>query len=204
MPYASSERKLQYMRERNAKIKAEGRCVQCAKPSDGKQRCPVCREYWRQRNKARIDAGKCVTCGLPSKPGKRLCMFCAGQKYAHQKAVAKSGKCWGCWMPVGDGKSYCNECREKERLRIQALKREAFNAYGGSRCACCGEDQFVFLQLDHIEPGGASERNKSNLAGPKLYAKLRREGFPPGYQVLCANCNFAKGLLGQCPHQKER
>lgn len=26
-------------------------------------------------------------------------------------------------------------------------------------------------------------------------------GWPPGYQVLCHNCNVAKRILGTCPHQ---
>jgi hypothetical protein len=28
-------------------------------------------------------------------------------------------------------------------------------------------------------------------------------GFPPIFQVLCMNCNFAKGKLGFCPHIKK-
>ena len=28
------------------------------------------------------------------------------------------------------------------------------------------------------------------------------EKYPPGYQVLCHNCNLAKGFYGSCPHQK--
>lgn len=27
--------------------------------------------------------------------------------------------------------------------------------------------------------------------------------YPPGFQVLCHNCNFGKSLYGVCPHQRE-
>jgi hypothetical protein len=37
-----------------------------------------------------------------------------------------------------------------------------------------------------------------------MAAWLRRNKFPSGYQVLCHNCNFSKGHVGICPHEKER
>ena len=30
---------------------------------------------------------------------------------------------------------------------------------------------------------------------------LKRNDYPPGFQVLCHNCNWAKHALGRCPHQ---
>jgi hypothetical protein len=37
--------------------------------------------------------------------------------------------------------------------------------------------------------------------GVRFYSWLRRNNYPEGYQVLCFNCNIAKGLYGVCPHQ---
>jgi hypothetical protein len=37
-----------------------------------------------------------------------------------------------------------------------------------------------------------------------VYRSLRNQGYPPGYQVLCHNCNWAKYAYGECPHQKEK
>jgi hypothetical protein len=34
-----------------------------------------------------------------------------------------------------------------------------------------------------------------------LYIWLRQRDWPPGYRVLCVNCNFAIGHFGKCPHQ---
>lgn len=71
--------------------------------------------------------------------------------------------------------------------------------YGGS-CQCCGEDNVVFLSLDHIRGGGTEERTKTKKVGGSLYKKLRREPVDDRYQVLCYNCNFAKGDRSDCPH----
>jgi hypothetical protein len=34
-------------------------------------------------------------------------------------------------------------------------------------------------------------------------ALLRKNNFPPGYQVLCMNCNFGKRYSMICPHQTQ-
>ena len=39
------------------------------------------------------------------------------------------------------------------------------------------------------------------LKGEKLNRWLKNNNYPKGFQILCWNCNFAKGVLGQCPHQ---
>jgi hypothetical protein len=66
----------------------------------------------------------------------------------------------------------------------------------GSRCACCGENEIWFLALDHI--GG---RDKTINRGKQELSRLRRLGWPKdNYQLLCHNCNLAKGFYGVCPH----
>jgi hypothetical protein len=90
----------------------------------------------------------------------------------------------------------------KDKEYRRKLKIETFNAYGGCFCVCCGEHHLEFLQLDHTNNNGAKERKENKCGtGPKLYIKLKREGFPPGYQVLCANCNFCKRDGSICPHK---
>lgn len=79
-------------------------------------------------------------------------------------------------------------------------KQKAIDGYGG-KCKCCGEVEICFLTIDHVNNDGSERRRNGEGSGDHLYAKLIREGFPPGYQVLCMNCNFAKGLFGSCPHE---
>jgi len=85
----------------------------------------------------------------------------------------------------------------------------AFEHYGGLKCACCGEDEFSFLSLDHIDEGaGNTERmemfGNRYQGGHHFYRKLRLKGFPSGYQVLCMNCQVGRrDNAGICPHVKK-
>lgn len=92
--------------------------------------------------------------------------------------------------------------RERQIKQHQRLRQEVLAAYGGPVCACCGETEEVFLTIDHIDGGGRQHRLQSGVKGD-FYAWLKRNGFPSGFQVLCWNCNHAKHVLGQCPHQKQ-
>ena len=86
-----------------------------------------------------------------------------------------------------------NRKRERDALKLQTIKQ-----YGGA-CACCGERTLRFLTIDHINNDGAAHKRAINRA--PMYRWLRRHNFPDGFQVLCFNCNCAKGLYGTCPHQ---
>lgn len=93
-------------------------------------------------------------------------------------------------------------CRSK-RARI---KEAVFAAYGGYKCACCGETEKAFLTIDHIENDGAAHRRsitgKRHSAGFHTYIWLVKNSFPNGFQVLCMNCNHGKRMNGGiCPHQ---
>jgi hypothetical protein len=83
---------------------------------------------------------------------------------------------------------------------------EAFKAYGGFRCACCGQEEFSFLSLDHIDGSGNEDRkirlgNKTQ-GGHHLYRNLKQETYPVGFQVLCMNCQVGKrDNFGICPHK---
>jgi hypothetical protein len=83
----------------------------------------------------------------------------------------------------------------------QKLKRQIFEAYGGARCACCGEVIASFLTLDHVNNDGYKDRH-GGKRGIALYLWLKQNGFPSGFQVLCFNCNCGRSINGGiCPHQ---
>ena len=70
-------------------------------------------------------------------------------------------------------------------------------------CACCGENKFlIFLTIDHIKGRDDLPDKEKNLVGTALYAYLKRNNYPPKYQVLCINCNSAKSDSGICPHKR--
>lgn len=85
--------------------------------------------------------------------------------------------------------------------RRQLDKIAAFEAYGGPFCKCCNEATQIFLSIDHIDNNGGEHRKGD---GKNLYRWLRAHKYPPGFQVLCFNCNRGKYLNGGiCPHQVE-
>lgn len=110
--------------------------------------------------------------------------------------------------PIGDfyvnkqrGKTYlwgnCKFCWADATLEKRAaIKDEGFEALGGE-CACCGEVGRMFLTLDHVQGRSPGDRRTGNNA----WLAAKREGWPKAkYQILCYNCNCAKGVYGVCPH----
>lgn len=81
------------------------------------------------------------------------------------------------------------------------LRRGVLDAYG-NRCACCGETTPEFLSLDHVNNDGEAHRRELKGYGRAIYQWLKNAGYPQDgrFQLLCHNCNMAKGLYGRCPH----
>jgi hypothetical protein len=50
------------------------------------------------------------------------------------------------------------------------------------------------LSIDHIH-GGGNKHKKVAGSGSLLYRWLKRNNYPPGYQVLCMNCQFIKSVV---------
>jgi hypothetical protein len=99
--------------------------------------------------------------------------------------------------------SRCLEChakygRQKHReLRVEVL---TFYSKGVPTCSCCGELEFEFLSIDHVRGGGNAHRKV--VRSQALLRWLKKSNFPEGFQVLCHNCNLAKGFYGYCPHER--
>lgn len=91
--------------------------------------------------------------------------------------------------------------REQQRVYDLSIKMKVIEGYGG-KCSCCGESTLEFLTIDHINNDGAEDRRKNGKkTGGKLYRWLIQNGYPKdNYQLLCYNCNCAKGFFGYCPH----
>src|SRR5271157_2659886 len=88
----------------------------------------------------------------------------------------------------------------KQREWKEALKVEVFTHYGDGRLCClwegCTVDDPDMLTLDHIKDNGAEHRRKMGTAsaGTGFYSKLRKAGFPQGYQTLCWNHQWKKQI----------
>lgn len=132
------------------------------------------KEKWAARNKARYLAD-------PDWKKKQ-------HKYQHEWRK-RDPKRWAEW------KAYMREYNKRHR---EKLKKKILEAYGAV-CACCGESQYEFLTLDHINGGGGAHLRKRSAPGVLL--DVIRDNFPRDkYQVLCMNCNWARSIHGKCPH----
>jgi hypothetical protein len=93
---------------------------------------------------------------------------------------------------------------KKGRERVKANKDKVYAAYGGYICACCKETEPDFLSIDHINNDGALHRKSLFGTGKgSIHGWLIKNNYPPGFQVLCMNCQIGKAKNnGVCPHQK--
>jgi len=76
--------------------------------------------------------------------------------------------------------------RRKQRMAVLW-----YYSGGAMTCVRCGFPDIRALVLDHIN-GGGTEHRRTMKAGTNVWLWLARHGFPPGYQILCANCNAIK------------
>lgn len=101
-------------------------------------------------------------------------------------------------------REYTDADRAYGRERRRRIRILALQAYGGDppACRCCGEDKIEFLSLEHSRGDGNTHR--ASVKGDFILA-LWRQGFPHdlGLEVLCFNCNLARGFHGYCPHERD-
>jgi len=92
--------------------------------------------------------------------------------------------------------------RKRERNYNARIKHMALEAYcdGDVECLCCGENHKIMLSIDHINRDGAAHRRIIGRGSDRLYAWLKKNNYPPGFRVLCINCNMTLGMTGSCPH----
>jgi len=200
-----SEKAKQAYRDR----KAKGLC-NCGKPTDqGYAQCQQCKEtarlYALKVLRQRAAAGQCISCGgINDDPkGRKNCQRCLKLIKAKIRRLRAAGQCLRCYKPAENGMAMCRACKERAKRRHDDFRRKVFERYGGAKCACCGETIFVFLTIDHTNNDGAKHRKEVGRAAYNICRWLHRNGYPPGFQVLCMNCNWAK-RFGPCPHQVMR
>ena len=112
-------------------------------------------------------------------------------------------------------KQWPNHCTYHQRvLQGQKERRLRVESLGG-KCACCGERDHKYLQIDHVNNDGRKHREAIRIgrkskkkqpvpSEPYYYgATLSNTDIerylnnnPGGLQILCANCNAAKNSNG--------
>jgi hypothetical protein len=159
----------------------------------------------KRRYKRLKATGMCASCAkTPAATGKTLCEKCVEAHKEFYKQSKKSKdfrqkraanlKEW-----VRDNQDYS---RQRNRSYIKRRRDEVFTRYGGE-CVCCGENEFVFLTLDHVHNDGKEERERWG-SGTQFYRAVKKRGYPKTLQLLCHNCNQAMRINGFCPHRPEQ
>lgn len=168
-------------------------------------------EYRRARRKSRIERGICTKCDNSAESGKTECQSCLDEmrkRAIRSREERKNrGECIQCGKEaVTAGR--CQKCRSRNLSLSQeihgARKLQVMSRYGRhGRAQCCWEgctvEDLDMLTLDHVENNGAEHRRSYTKTGrgggTQLYRLLEKQGYPPGYQTLCANHNLKKHIL---------
>lgn len=135
---------------------------------------------------------------------RKRCPVCRVPRSIH--SFNRSGK--------GMRRSQCRECEKAARIKDRdpdgrssstrhniRRRYKVLQHYSGKEvpdCECCGCDIYEFLSLDHVEGNGGKHR--SEIGSGRIYAWVWKNKLPPGFRVLCHNCNQAIGMYGYCPH----
>lgn len=195
---ACAEQSRKKAAEKRQRLTAEKRCITCGVRVERGTRCAACKEKnamaLSAKRKQRREAGLCQVCGAAPKPGCTLCQACidklsrrSSENYRKRKAA---GTCCYCSRKPLPGLSVCEYHQQKYDEYRRKLRLEVLDAYGGPVCALCGDDRVDALAIDHVDGGGRTHFRQENIRGSAdFYLWLKRNGFPPGFRVLCATCN---------------
>jgi hypothetical protein len=140
-------------------------------------------------------------------PGFRECLGCGNtplQQFSKNSKGRYQSRCKKCMRRyhIKKRKMFLERTGVPQAVAYRiTLRKEVLQYYGGipPSCACCGETLYEFLSIDHKEGGGSKHRK--NLKNRTVYCWLRQQGYPPGFRVLCHNCNQSIGVYGYCPHK---
>src|SRR3990167_3000853 len=104
------------------------------------------------------------------------------------------------WLKENKPTRFCqikDAINKRARFYRHKLRQECLQRYG-NKCICCGENHLEFLALDHKNNDGKEHRKQ--IKGRLIYEWAKNNNYPAIQQILCHNCNLAKGFYGRCPH----
>lgn len=81
---------------------------------------------------------------------------------------------------------YGERISAQQKATREKHKRAVFEHYGG-HCELCGISDIEVMTVDHLW-GDGHEHRKS--IGTRIHRWLIANEFPPGFRILCFNCNY--------------
>jgi len=94
-------------------------------------------------------------------------------------------------------------CARKSRAKTKLEILTHYGKDGFAQCCWngCAVDDVDMLTIDHVNDDGAAKRKDGTHArGFSFYVQLRMDGYPEGYQTLCANHQLKKEVLRKRRH----
>jgi hypothetical protein len=183
--------------KRDARLKADPTCSKCGKTKTFGDFPKGCVDYW------------CIQCrsdySLKLYHKRQKALSGAEKEADRQRQRVNREKRLARMLPGALAK-FRSGINAKNIAVRNGLRDKVYAAYGGYKCACCGETTKAFLSIDHVYNNGAAHRRFYSIkTGEQLYRWLIRESFPEGFQVLCMNCQWGKRNNGGiCPHVSEK
>lgn len=149
------------------------------------------RRYYH-RNRA-----KCLEAGRKWRAKNRAKARRSVRNYYYKNRTAQLTK-FKAWRTKNPDIFNASRYLSRDKLKLEVLMHYSLN--GVIECVKCKISDIDVLCLDHINDDGAAHRRQLKIAqrgrenGGGVYAVLKKHGFPPGLQVLCANCNMKKQM----------
>ena len=129
-----------------------------------------------------------------------ICNKCYKAEYSK---ILRGGLCSICgktkatsWRNNKEHGRICADCFGN--LERKEIKKETFSHYSNGKieCAICEYNKNINgLELVHVDGKNGKDVDTTEKKGGWLYyKKLKKRGFPKGFQVLCATCNKIKQI----------
>lgn len=139
-----------------------------------------------------------------------LCKSCYQYKYARTPKF-RAGQRRTYLKHRTERIAHCQAWYRKNKPKVIVGIRELYHRYRqqvlehyGSYCACCGEEEVLFLNIDHVKGDGKQHRAKHGNNQLNVFRSIIKAGFPADYRILCFNCNLGRQLNGgRCPHERQ-
>lgn len=112
---------------------------------------------------------------------------------------------WGQKNRKGKPRYRLIEMNQRAVLKTTVLSHYGFEA--SLRCCWpgCEVSDIDMLTLDHIDNGGKDERKAgTHRTGDGMYRRLRKLGYPKGFQTLCWNHQWKKEIKRKRDHVIKR
>lgn len=161
--------------------------------AETKQEVKRCSECKAEKPFTSFGLDRCAANGRRS-----FCLSCSSvvrKRYYNSEKRSADTKRWR----AKKGPGYADAWKAKSTEYKNGLRAKVVSAYGG-RCTCCGEDEPLFLTLEHLN--GDGRQHRKIRAYQSIFLDIIKAGFPDSFTILCINCNMGKFRnKGICPHK---